>query len=53
MYCSHNSNIKCVDSTIKYTNFESFQYFINSNNISLFVVFNHFVSMNLYIHNGA
>ena len=34
---SHNNNIKCVDSTIKYIDFESFNYAINHNIFSFFV----------------
>ena len=36
MYSSHNSNIKCEDSTIKCIDFESFYYTINLNVISSF-----------------
>ena len=31
MYSNHNNNIKYVDSTIKYIDFESFRYVINLN----------------------
>ena len=41
-YFSHNSNIKYVDSTIKYIGFESFHYVINLNDVSSFVVFSDF-----------
>ena len=42
MYSSHNSNIKCVDSTIKCISFESFHYVINLDYVSSFVGFNDF-----------
>ena len=42
MYFCHNSNIKCVDSTIKCIGFESFHYTINIDVISSFMVFNDF-----------
>ena len=41
-YSSHNSNIKCVDSTIKCISFESFHYAINLNVVLFFMVFNDF-----------
>ena len=42
MYYTHNSNIKCVGSTIKYTNFDSIHYVINLDVVSSFMVFNDF-----------
>ena len=42
MYYSYNSNIKYVDLTIKYIDFESFHYVINLNVVSFFVVFGDF-----------
>ena len=33
MYSSHNSYIKCVDSTIKYISFKLFHYVINIDDI--------------------
>ena len=39
---SHNSNIKCVDSTIKCIDFELFYYTINLDVVSSFEVFNDF-----------
>ena len=41
-YSSHNSNIKCVDLTIKCIGFESFHYAINLDVVSSFVVFSDF-----------
>ena len=41
-YFSHNSNIKCVDSTIKCMAFESFHYAIKFDVMSSFVVFKYF-----------
>ena len=41
-YYSHNNNIKCVESTIKFIDFESFHYTINLNVFSSFMVFNDF-----------
>ena len=41
-YFSHNSNIKCVNSIIKYIGFESFHYVINLNVVSSFMVFSSF-----------
>ena len=37
-YC-HNSNMKCVDSTMEYIGFESFHYAINLDVVSSFMVF--------------
>ena len=48
MYFNHNSNIKCVNSTIKCIGFESFHYTINMNIIS--IVFNDFDSMFLSMY---
>ena len=42
IYSSHNSNIKYINSTIKYIDFELFHYTINSNIVSFFVVFSNF-----------
>ena len=42
MYYSHNSNIKYVESIIKYIYFESIGYDINLNVVSLFMIFNDF-----------
>ena len=39
-YFSHNSNIKCVDSTIKCIGFASFHKTINLDDVSSFMVFN-------------
>ena len=39
MYYSHNSNIKCVNSTIKYIGFESIHYIINLEHVSSFMIF--------------
>ena len=39
MYYSYNSNIKCVDLTIKCIGFDSFYYTINLNVVSSFMVF--------------
>ena len=39
MYYSYNNNIICVDSTIKYIDFESFYYVINLDVISSYIVF--------------
>ena len=48
-YYSHNSNIKCVDSTIKCIGFKSFHYAINLDVVSSFVVFNDFDFMFLLL----
>ena len=45
IYFNHNSNIKYLDSTIKYIGFESFRYNINMDVISSFMFFNGFNSM--------
>ena len=42
IYSSHNSNIKCIDSTIKYIGSELFYYAINLDVVSSIVVFNDF-----------
>ena len=42
MYYNYNSNIKCIDSTIKYIGFESFYYVINLDVVSPFIVFSGF-----------
>ena len=49
-YSSHNSNIKCVNSTIKYTNFEPIHYAINLNVVSSFMIFNDFDYMFLLMY---
>ena len=49
-YSSHNINIKCVDSIIKYIGFESFHYAINLNVVLSFVVFSDFESMFLSMY---
>ena len=49
-YYGHNSNIKCVDSTIKCIVFESFHYAINLDVFSSFVVFNDFDFMFLSMY---
>ena len=50
MYSSHNNNIKCVGSTIKYVGFESIHYVINLDIVSSFMVFNDFDSMFLSMY---
>ena len=42
MYYNHNSNIKCIDSTIKCIDFESFHYVISIDVVSSFMVFSDF-----------
>ena len=42
MYYSHNSNIKCINSIIKYIGFESIYYAINLNVVSFFMIFDDF-----------
>ena len=49
-YYSNNSNIKCVDSTIKYIGFESFHYAINLDIVSSFMVFSCFDSIFLLMY---
>ena len=49
MYFSHNSNIKCIDSIIKYIGFEPFHYAINLDVVSSFVVFSDFDYMFMYM----
>ena len=44
-YFSHDGNIKCVDLTIKYIEFESFYYAINRAGVSSYMVFNDFIYM--------
>ena len=41
-YFSHNSNIKYINSIIKYIGFESFHYTINIDVVSSYVIFNNF-----------
>ena len=48
-YYSHNSNIKCVDSTIKCIDVESFHCAINLVVVSSFVIFSDFYSMFLLL----
>ena len=50
MYSNHNSNIKCIDSTIKCIGFESFHYAINLDVVSSFIVFRNFDSMFLLMY---
>ena len=49
-YYSHNSNIKCVDITIKYVGFKRIHYTINLDVISSFMIFNDFsyIFMSMY-----
>ena len=49
-YCSHNSNIKYVDSIIKYIDFESFHYGFRLNVVLSFMVFNGFDFMFLSMY---
>ena len=49
-YSSHNSNIKCVDSTIKCIGFESFRYAINLDVVSSFMIFSGFDYMFLSMY---
>ena len=49
MYSNHNSNIKCVDSTIKCIDVESFYCVINLDVISSFMIFSDFDSMFLLL----
>ena len=49
-FSSHNSNIKCVDSTIKCIGFESFYYIINLDVVSSFIIFSGFDSMFLSMY---
>ena len=42
MYFSHNSNIKYVNSTIKYIDIETIHYAINMDIVSSFIVFSDF-----------
>ena len=49
-YSSHNSNILCVDSTIKCLGFESFYYVIKLDVVSSFVIFSNFDSMFVWIY---
>ena len=49
-YSSHNSNIKCVGSIIKYIGFEPIHYFINLNVVSSSTVFRDFDYMFLLIY---
>ena len=41
-YFSHKSNIKNIDSIIKYIGFESIHYVINLDVVSSFMIFNNF-----------
>ena len=50
MYYNVNSNIKCVYSTIKCIDFESFYYVINLDVVSSIVVFNDFNYMFLSMY---
>ena len=49
-YIPINSNIKCIDSTIKCIGFESFHYVINLDVISSFMVFSDFDYMFLSMY---
>ena len=49
-YSSHNSNIKCVDSTIKCIDFESFHYVINLDVGLSFMIFSSFDSIYLAMY---
>ena len=49
-YYNHNSNIKCVDSTIKCISFESFHYAINLDVVLSYMVFNSFDYMFLSMY---
>ena len=53
-YSSHNSNIKCVDSTIKCICFEWLYYAIKLNVVSLFVIFSDFdyMFLSMYCYMG-
>ena len=50
MYYNHNSNIKYIDSTIKYIGFESFYYAINLDVVLSFMVFSNFDFMFISIY---
>ena len=50
MYSSHNSNIKCLGSTIKCIGFEPNHCAINLNIVSFFMVFSNFDSMFLSMY---
>ena len=50
MHSSHNSNIKCVDSTIKCVGFKSIHYAINQDVISSSMIFSKFDFMFLSIY---
>ena len=52
MYSSHNNNIKCIDSTIKYIDFESFHYTISLYVVSSFMVFSDFDYMFLLMYSS-
>ena len=49
-YSIHNSNIKCVESIIKYIDFESINHVINLDPISSFMIFNDFYFMFILIY---
>ena len=42
MYYNHNSNIKCVDSIIKYISFKLIHYAINLDVVLFFMIFTDF-----------
>ena len=50
LYCNHNSNIKCVASTIKCIGFELIYYAVNLDIVSSFMVFSDFNYMFLPIY---
>ena len=50
MYSIHNSNIKCVGSTIKCIDFESIHYVINLDVVSSLMVFRDFDYMFLSMY---
>ena len=50
IYSSHNSNIKCINSTTKYIDFESFHYVIKLDVVSSFIVFSRFNFMFLSMY---
>ena len=50
MHFSHNSNIKCVGSTIKCIGFVSIHFAINLDGVSFFIVFSDFNLMFLSMY---
>ena len=49
-YSSHNSNIKCVESTINYVDFQPIHYTINLDVISSFMIISEFDYMFLLMY---